>query len=218
MLKIKKNYFFLIITGVLFFLLYFISTQVPEETIRKIVQSYGPFGPIIITFLILLTNIIAPLGASPFIFAGFYLYGQMIVVFAFIAAILAAIINFWIAKIWGRSLVVKLAGMESLEKIDQLTDNYGYQTLFIIRLLLREFHDIISYVFGLTKMKFIPYLIISIVGMIPGTLIWYYLSSKIQNPLIFTILSISLAYLFLVLYLVWIKITKKEEQFSKPNK
>lgn len=219
MLKIKKrSYFFLIITGVLFLLLYFISIQVPEENIRKIVQNLDPFGPIVLILLFWLTNIIAPLGATPFIFAGFYLYGQMIVIIAFTAAVLAMITNYWIARIWGRSLVVKLAGSENLERIDRLTDSYGYQTLFIIRLFLKEFHDVVSYVFGLTKIKFIPYFIISVIGMIPGTIIWYYLSSLISNPLIFTLLSIGIANLFLITYLIWIKITKKEKKFSEPNK
>lgn len=197
---------------------YFIGTQIPEDTVRKIVENSGLFGPLILIILVWITNIIAPLGASPFLFAGFYLYGNLIVIFAFIAAMMAAITNFWIAKVWGRSLVVKITGEEELEKIDRLTDNYGYQTLLIVRVFLREFHDVISYVFGLTKIKFIPYFIISFLGMIPGTLIWYYLSSKISNPFIFTLLSISFAYLFLMLYFAWIKLTKKERQFSKPNK
>lgn len=206
------------ITGILFLTLYLIGTRIPEETIKRTVEGAGPFGPVVIIFLIWITNVLAPLGATPFLFAGFYLYGQEVVIFAFIAALISAVTNFWIAKLWGKSLVIKLLGSDSLEKIDRLTENYGYQTLFIVRVFLREFHDVVSYVFGLTKMKFIPYLLISFLGMIPGTLIWYYLSSKIHNPLIFTLLSLGIAYTFLSLYLLWIKITKKEKSFSKPNK
>lgn len=202
----------------MFSLVYFIGIRVPEETIRDVVKNAGPFGPLVIIFLIWLTHVIAPLGASPLLFAGFYLYEQEIVIFAFIAALIAIVTNFWIARIWGKSIVTKLLGSESLEKIDHLTENYGFQTLIIVRVFLREFHDIISYVFGLTTMKFTPYLLISVLGMIPGTLIWYYLSSKIQNPLVFTLLSLGVAYTFLSLYLLWIKITKKEKGFSKPNK
>lgn len=217
-LKTKKNYLPLIITGILFLLIYLIGLKIPEETIRNIMENAGIFGPVVLIFLIWITNVFAPLGAAPFLFAGFYLYGEMIIVFAVIASLLSAISNFWIAKIWGRKIVIKLLGMEDLEKIDRLTDNYGYQTLFIIRIFLSGFHDIISYVFGLTKIKFIPYFIISLIGMIPGTLLWYYLSSKIQNPFIFTILTLGIGYLLLSLYIIGIKFFKKEKQFSKPNR
>lgn len=217
-MKTKRNYFPLIITGILFLIIYFIGIKIPNETIKNIVGNAGIFGPVVLILLIWITNVFAPLGAAPFLFSGFYLYGEVIIIYATIAAILAAISNFWIAKIWGRKLVIKLLGIENLEKIDKLTDNYGYQTLFIIRIFLGSFHDIISYVFGLTKIKFIPYFIISFLGMIPGTLLWYYLSSKIQNPLIFTILTLGIGYLLLSLYILGLKIFKKEKQFSKPNR
>lgn len=199
-------------------LIYFIGLKIPGETIKNIVENAGIFGPVVLIFLIWITNVFAPLGSAPFLFAGFYLYGEMIIVFAFIAALIAAVTNFWIAKIWGRSLVKKLVGSKSLEKIDHLTDNYGYQTLFIIRIFLGGFHDVISYVFGLTKMKFAPYFIISFLGKIPGVLLWYYWASNIQDPLIFTILTLGMSGLFLSLYITWIKIFKKQKQFSKPNK
>lgn len=192
--------------------------KIPSETIKNIVEDAGFFGPIILIFLLWITHVIAPLGGAPFLFAGFYLCGQTIIVIAVIANLLSAVTNFWIAKIWGRSLVIKLLGSTSLEKIDRLTENYGYLTLFIIRIFLGGFHEVISYIFGLTKIKFIPYFIISFVGMIPGTLLWYFLSSKIQNPLIFTILTFGIAYLLLSLYIIGLKIFKKEKQFSKPNK
>lgn len=217
-MKNKKSYLPLIITGLLFLLIYFLGLKIPGETIKNIVENAGIFGPVVIILLIWITNVFAPLGAAPFLFAGFYLYGQTIIVYAVFAALLSAISNFWIARVWGKSLVIKLLGSESLKKIDHLTDNYGYLTLFMIRIFLGGFHDVISYVFGLTKIKFVPYFIFSFLGMIPGTLLWYYLSSKIQNPLIFTILTLGIGYLLLSLYITGLKIFKKEKQFSKPNR
>lgn len=208
----------LVISGLLFLAIYIIGTSVPEEKIRGIIENAGPFGPLVIILLIWLTQVIAPLGALPFLFAGFYLYGQSVVTYVFVAAVLSSISNFWIARIWGRRLVTKIIGQEGLNRIDQLTENYGHQTLFAVRVFLREFHDVISYIFGLTTMRFLPYFVISILGTIPGTLIWYYLSSKIHDPLIFTLLSWALAYFYLGSYLAWVKIFKKEKKFTKLNK
>ena len=205
----KKGYVPLIIIVVLFLVFYLIGTNIPEQTIREVIKNAGPLGPVVLIFLIWTTNVIAPLGATPFLFAGFYLYGQAVVIYGSAAAVIASVTNFWIARIWGRSIVEKLAGIDSLEKIDSLTSNYGLQALFICRVLLSQFHDIISYAFGLTKLKFLPYFIVSTLGTIPGTILWYYLSTKLNNPLAFTALTLLIAYVSLASYVLWLKITKK---------
>lgn len=214
----RNSYLPIIIIGLLFLLIYLVGTRVPETTIRAIIKSSGVFGPILLILFFWTTNVIAPLSGSPFLFAGFFLFGQKVIIYSFIAALIASITNFWLARIWGRAIVIKLAGKDNLEKIDNLTENYGLLTLFIIRIFLGSFHDVISYVFGLTKMQFIPYIVISVLGTIPGTILWYYLTSKINNPLIFTLLTWAMTYVFLTIYISWIKITKREKKFSKPNK
>ncbi len=207
----KKSYlplFFIIAVIIAVFL---IGTLVPEDRIRVLIKQSGPWGVVLLIFCLWVTNVVAPLSGSPFLFAGFYSYGQMAVVYAFIAAVIASVSNFWIAKVWGRKVVVKLAGEDSLDKIDDMTKNYGLQTLFIFRLLLKEFHDVVSYAFGLTNLKFKSYFIVSTLGMIPATITWYLISLKIKDPLVFTIVSWVFAYLSLTTYLVWIKLRARKK-------
>lgn len=206
----RKSYLPLTFLIFLFLGMYYIGTRVPEATIREFIKNAGSSGVFILILLLWLTNVVAPLSGSPFLYAGFYMYGQTTVVYAFIAAIIASISNFWIAKIWGRSLVEKLAGVNGLKKVDDLSKNYGKQTLFIFRLFLKEFHDVISYAFGLTNMKFGTYIIVSTLGMIPATVIWYLIALKIKDPLTFTAVSWIIAYLSLTTYILWIKIIKKK--------
>lgn len=179
----------------LFVLVYLASQFIPEKSIKNIIETAGPFGPVVIVLGILLTNVIAPLGAAPFLFAGFLAYGTAVVFLAYLAAILASIINFWLAKKYGRKLVEKLAGKEPLEKVDSFTTRYGLVTLIFLRLFLAEQHDVISYAVGLTKIKFKPYFIISVLGMIPWTLLRYFLATKMHTAMDFTLLSVGLAWL-----------------------
>jgi len=146
------------------------------------------------------------------LFAGFYLYGQISVFYAFIAAVIASISNFWIARIWGRGIVVKLAGEESLKKIDHLSKNYGVQTLFVFRLFLKEFHDVISYAYGLTNISFKDYFMVSTAGMIPATVVWYAISLTIRNPITFTIMSWLMAYISLFGYLFYLRNVQKRKK------
>lgn len=212
MMKIhKRSYLSLFFITAIFLAMFLVGSLIPQDQIRILIEKAGPWGVVLLIFSLWITNVIAPLSGSPFLFAGFYSYGQMSVVYAFIAAVIASVTNFWIAKIWGRKIVVKLAGESNLEKIDNLTKDYGLQTLFIFRLFLKEFHDVISYAFGLTNLKFESYFIVSTLGMIPATVIWYLISLKVKDPMTFTIISWLFAYISLTSYIIWIKLRKRNK-------
>ncbi|MBI2326467.1 VTT domain-containing protein [Candidatus Collierbacteria bacterium] len=201
----KRNYFPVFFITITFLAMIIIGSRVPESKIRQIMESAGPWGVVLLIFCLWTTNVVAPLSGSPFLFAGFYLYGQMSVFYAFIAAVIASITNFLIGKIWGRKAVVMLAGVDGLNKIDELTKDYGLQALFVFRLFMKEFHDVISYAFGLTNLKFSRYFIVSTLGMIPATIVWYLISLKITSALTFTTISWIFAYTSGTVYFCWVK-------------
>lgn len=205
---INKKTYPLVIIIVIFLVIYLVGSKIPEQTIRLFVDKAGPFGPILLIFLFWSSNIIAPLSGAPYLLVGFYLFGNMVMVYSLTAAFFSSISNYWIAKMWGRRIVQKLAGTDGLKKIDHLAENYGPKTLFIFRLVLWQYHDVISYAFGLTKINFTQYLIITILGMVPGSLLWYFLSSKITNAVTFTVLTFAIACVSLTAYVFWFKITK----------
>lgn len=208
----KKSFTALFFFLIVYVILLAVGFLVPADTIRSTIESAGPWGVVLLIFFLWITNVAAPLSGSPFLFAGFYFYGQKSVAYAFIAAIIASITNFWIARIWGRKVVVLFAGEINLKKIDDLTKDYGLQSLFIFRLFAKEFHDVISYAFGLTDLKFKSYFIVSTLGMIPATVIWYFISLNIDDPVTFTAMSWLFAYVSLASYIFWIKFRKQKKK------
>lgn len=208
---VNKKTYPVIVVILIFVLFYFIGSKIPEETIRNFVAKAGPFGPILLIFLFWSSNIIAPLSGVPYLFAGFYLYGKTVILYVVMASFIASFSNFWISRIWGRKVVEKLAGEDGLKKIDNLAQNHGPKTLFIFRLVLWQYHDVISYAFGLTKIAFPKYLLISMIGTIPGSLLWYLLAFKITNPVTFTILTFGIACVCLASYILWVKLKKKRQ-------
>lgn len=210
MVKIsKRNYLPLFFIVAIILAMILVGRFIPEQSIRDLINKTGPWGVLILIFCLWITNVFAPLSGSPFLFAGFYSYGQMSVVYAFIAAVIASISNFWIAKIWGRKIVTKLAGEKNLTKIDTLTKDYGLTSLFIFRLFLKEFHDVISYAFGLTNLSFKSYFLVSTLGMIPATILWYLVSLRIHDPLVFTAVSWIFAYISLSIYFIALMVRKR---------
>ncbi|MDP3888464.1 MAG: VTT domain-containing protein [bacterium] len=186
----------------LFALLFALGQIVPEETIRMFLIKAGIWAPIIYILLMLTTYVVAPLNATPLIFAGFYAFGQNVVIYSSIAAFISSITNFLIARKWGRSIVEKFVGNENMEKIDKLTKEYGLFTIFVLRVFHGGSHDFLSYAAGLSSLKFKSYLTFSTLGMIPGTMLWYYLSQKVETPTAFTILTIILTIILTFLFII----------------
>lgn len=189
-LKIRvKRLYPLLFTLFLFILLFLVGRNYPEENIRSLIKSAGPLAPVIFILLMLLTYILAPISGSPLLFAGFYAFGEKVVFLTVVAAFIASVVNFWVARRFGRPLVEKLVGKDSIHKIDKLTANYGLVTLAVFRFFQGGIHDFVSYAAGLTSMRFSSYFLVSTIIMIPGTSLWYLLASQVGTPAEFTILS-----------------------------
>ena len=180
----------LLLTFTLFIIIYLIGRLIPEPAIRSFINATGPFGPLVLGLLLLVTYIIAPLSGSPFLFVGFYSYGLEIVYLTTVVTLISSLINFHIARRWGRDLVKKLATYEGMKKVDKLTENYGLATLFFLRVLEGGISDFVSYSAGLTNLKFKPYFMISTLGILINSFIWYQFASKVNNPLNFTLLNL----------------------------
>lgn len=209
LVAVPKKYFSILVTVSLFVAIYLVGVNVSEETVREMVKNAGVWGPLVLIFLIWLTNVFAPLGATPFLFAGFYLYDQTIVIYTFIATTLALVSNFLIAKKWGRPFVEKLVGINGLQKVDNFMDEHGKESLLVVRICLSQFHDVVSYAYGLTKISFWPYFIWSFLGMIPGTLLWYWISIHTIGSWNFLFWTYLNGYLSLGIYILIRKIIKR---------
>lgn len=197
-----KKIYPILITIFLILLLYILSRSVPEESIRTFLIRLGLVAPVIFIFLKLVALVVAPLSGTPLLFAGFYAFGPKVVFLTAIATFVSYIINFWIARRWGRDLVGKFVGAKNLAKVDKLTKNYGLWMLLALRIFEGSVSDFVSYASGLTLMRFSSYMIISTLALIPGTILWYLISLKVTTPLAFTTLSLVLTLSFSIIFIL----------------
>ena len=73
------------------------------------------------------------------------------------SCMLSAILNFWIARRYGRTIVKRLVGSDALQKIDELSGLNERPLLISARVLGYLFFDLISYAVGLTPIGFKKY-------------------------------------------------------------
>jgi len=134
------------------------SNLIPSAQVESTTRSIGKWGPLLIALSLFLTQVFAPLSGTPVMIVGIKLYGYpaaMAILYA--SCLLSSIVNFWIARLYGRTLLVKVVGEKSLRTIDELSELKEEALLISFRILGYSFFDLISYAVGLTSINFKKY-------------------------------------------------------------
>ena len=135
--------------------------------------------------------------AGIFIFIGVYAVSG--------GATLGAALAFLVARFVARDRIEAMAkGNDKFRKIDTAIGKQGAKLIFLLRLSPVIPFNLSNYLYGLTSVKFWPYVLASWIGMMPGTLLYVYLGTigKVgleaskgdghRNPIEYVFLSIGL--------------------------
>ena len=166
----------LVLTG----LGYLVNLAIKNLDIKKLVESSGLLYPVVLTLGIAISGIIVPLTSLPFLLAGLALFGfwPTFLYYYLGNTIIAPVIDFWIARKYGRPVISKLTGKKSLKKIDEIAELTGLKVLILLRLFGGILFDSVSYAAGLTEINFKNYFWPTAVLPIPGMLVALYLLNK----------------------------------------
>jgi uncharacterized membrane protein YdjX (TVP38/TMEM64 family) len=143
------------------------------EGIKEYISSYGAFGPIVymIMFSVIPSgSIIAIAGGMAF---GMYL-GTL---YTTIGAVLGATTAYYISRFLGRDAVEKLL-KGKLQSFEDGVEKRGFQLILLLRLIPIIPFNVISYGAGLTKIKYTDYLLATMIGIIPGVIVFTNLGDK----------------------------------------
>ncbi len=115
--------------------------------------------------------------ASVFILGAGIAFGfRQGLVLAVIGAALGAGVSFLVARYLARGFVEKqLARNEKLKAFDSAVAEAGWKIVLLFRLVPVLPFVISNYFFGLSKVRFWPYLLASVAGVFPATLLYCYL-------------------------------------------
>jgi pyruvate/2-oxoglutarate dehydrogenase complex dihydrolipoamide dehydrogenase (E3) component/uncharacterized membrane protein YdjX (TVP38/TMEM64 family) len=103
------------------------------------------------------------------------------VVYVFCAAVLGASMAFLLSRYVARDAVERrIAGNASFAAIDQAIATQGRWIVFLLRLSPAFPFGLLNYALGLTRVRFVDFVVAS-VGMIPGTFLYVYYGSVIGD-------------------------------------
>lgn len=161
--------------------LFYLSTLITPAQVEAVTGRAGWFGPVLVALFILLTQVFAPLSGTPGVFVGIKLYGYAnTLALLYAVSMLSSVINFWIARAYGRGIVRRFVGDKTLKDIDELSQVNERVLLLTSRIFGYYFFDIISYAVGLTKIRFKKYFLYTAVFTLIPVTAQYILFSRLD--------------------------------------
>lgn len=150
--------------------------------VGEFIKSYGSYAMAISFMLMILQSIAAPLPAFLITFANANLFGWWQgAILSWTSAMAGAAVCFFIARILGRDIAVKLTSSKGIEQVDEFLTRYGKQSILIARLLPFMSFDIVSYAAGLTGMGFMGFFIATGIGQLPATIVYSYVGGMLTG-------------------------------------
>ncbi|MED6106843.1 hypothetical protein PIB30_008230 [Stylosanthes scabra] len=140
------------------------------------IEGYGPAGYALFVAVYAGLEILA-IPAIPLTMSAGLLFGSVIgTIIVSISGTVAASVAFLIARYFARERILKLVeGNKKFLAIDKAIGENGFRVVTLLRLSPLLPFSLGNYLYGLTSVKFVPYVLGSWLGMLPGT--WAYVSA-----------------------------------------
>lgn len=185
-----------------------------SDKLSQFLSALGPYSPAVFVLLQVLQVIAAPFPGELTGVAGGYVYGKSVgFLLSTIGLTLGSWVAFELASILGRPFVERFVKQDVLHKFDFLTTNTGAAICFLLFLFPGFPKDYLCYLLGLSRMKLSTFLIVSIIGRIPGTYLLTMQGASIRDQQYYTAIIVAgfsaaillLAYLYRGHIYNWIK-------------
>lgn len=151
-----------------------------RENLQVFLSGYGVWSPLVFMGIQAIAVVFSQLPNIPLTMAAGALWGSWLgFLYSLIGALLGGCIAFLLSRWLGKDFVKKLVG-ERYEFVEDLSEKHLVVTIFVLRLVPFLSFDVISYGAGLTTIKFRNFLLATLLGMIPMTLLFAYFGQSVM--------------------------------------
>ena len=173
-----------------------------QKWIKSVLKAAGPLAPLVFILIQALQVVFAPIPGEATGFIGGYLFGAPLgLLYSTLGLTLGSVGAFLIARWLEEHYVKRWIPAEILQKFDFLMERQGALVAFILFLLPGFPKDYLCFVLGLSRMPFKLFLLICVVGRLPGTLLLTLQGAKVYKGDYYSTLVILGLCLVLVLVL-----------------
>lgn len=186
-----------------------VLTSDNEKRISNWVSDFGMWGPVFIIaaivgqMFLVVVNVVLLMLVAILAYGSFW--GSII---AITGICVASTVGYYIGSALGEFTVYQLIGKKAKEQTEKYTQKYGYAAVVAARLSPFLSNDAISFVAGLLKMNYWKFMVATLAGIIPLTVLIAWLSENMQRLragiIWITVISI-VAFLLYVIYKRFLK-------------
>ena len=199
----NKIIWFVIILFVIFLVSFIYARYVDSESVIRIIQNSN-IAPVIYILFVAGQVLLFPIPGQFTGIAGGYFFGYILGTFySIIGLTIGSYIAFYLARKFGKPLVEKIDKKDKIKHFERLIKNKEEPILFLVLLLPFMPDDLISFIAGLTKIRTSNFILITIIGRLPG---FFFLNlvgaglSESGSKFIFLMAFIVIASIILFLY------------------
>lgn len=184
--KINKKRIIIVVFFIFLYLIYkFLLKGVTAQSIRDWVNSFGVLAPIayiavwsVLPIFFFPVPILALAGGLSFGLIDGSIY-------TIIGAVINSSLIFWIANLLTKDMVTKYLQKKMPNKwwnrFMNMGKKDGFFVVFICRLIPVMPYNVINYASGLTEISFLNYSLATVLGILPGTVIFLNVGDKILD-------------------------------------
>ena len=152
------------------------------DAVAEYIRSFGPWAMAFSFALMVFSSILAPLPAFMITLSNAAIFGWWQgAILSWSSAMVGAALCFFIARIFGRDVVEKIAGKGTLASVEGYFKKYGTRTILVCRLLPFVSFDAVSYFAGLTPMGFLAFFVATGIGQTPATIVYSYVGGMLTG-------------------------------------
>ena len=179
--------------------------------IENYISSFGPWVPILLLIIIIITSSIGFIFMIPIAITALLLNPYLAFFISILGLTIGASISFFLARYFARDYFKKhfINKINVLKKYDEQIEKNGFLKILFLRLIALIPYELVNIAAGLSKIRFLPFILATFVGVIPGAILTIYLIKNTQD--IFSsqfLLASILMTLFFVLPLLSKKLRK----------
>ncbi|MBI5886758.1 MAG: TVP38/TMEM64 family protein [Deltaproteobacteria bacterium] len=150
-----------------------------EARLRAWVEGYGAWGPAVYMLVYCVAPVLMVPGL-PLTVIGGVLFGPLWgSIYVMVGATAGAGAAFLVARYLGRQWVSAMIKDTRLALLDAEVEKSGWKIVAITRLIPLFPFNLLNYAFGLTGIRFVPYIVASFFFMIPGAIAYVVFSSSL---------------------------------------
>ena len=149
-----------------------LANSIEAEPFQDWVEELGPWGPVAFIGIMALSVLFAPIPNVPIFIAAGLAWGTALgTVYSMAGMMLGSSMAFYISRYFGRRYVDRLIGRKAAKRLDSMVEAMGGRMVFWARILPVVNFDWISFLAGLTSIRFWPFFLYSMLGMLIPTVL-----------------------------------------------